>query len=205
MENQNKFYIYAFQFPNNKYYIGKTSNLIKRYKQHIRYSKKINNNSLLIHKAINKYKDNYKFNPLFSLTNEELACEYEKYFINIFNSFSPNGYNLTLGGEGVSGYKGFWIGKKRPNFPKGLKRKSLTEEHKNKIANKLKGKINNKNPLKRPIYCPELQTSFLSLKDAGNYLNINNTGRIAEACQGIKRKRVKGLHFQYIDKNQILS
>ena len=50
--------------------------------------------------AINKYGwNNFEHKILETKLSKEEACLREQYYIQKFNSLSPNGYNLTSGGE----------------------------------------------------------------------------------------------------------
>lgn len=56
--------------------------------------------------AILKYGwDNFEHEILEDGLTLDEANEKEKYYIQFYNSFGENGYNLTLGGDGSSGYK----------------------------------------------------------------------------------------------------
>lgn len=82
---------------NNKCYIGQTRHSIKRrFGDHVRGCK----NNSLIHQAIKKYKkENFEVEQLIECNNLEELDEKEKYFIQVFNSVAPNGYNLEYGGN----------------------------------------------------------------------------------------------------------
>lgn len=102
--------IYMYTFPNDKKYIGKTKCSMNRRRggdnwQHYK-------DCTLLWRAIQKYgTENIKTDILFEgvLTDEE-ASEKERFYIakyktNACRYKNPNyGYNLTDGGEGVSGY-----------------------------------------------------------------------------------------------------
>ena len=85
--------IYCITFPSNKKYIGQTRQSIKtRLIQH-KNSKDIT----LISRAFQKYKE-YKCDILIECNNNDLD-EYEKYFIEKYQTITPNGYNLRSGGQ----------------------------------------------------------------------------------------------------------
>jgi len=90
--------LYQLKFPNGKSYIGITSrNINVRFDEHCRAKSKN-----LCQKAIHKYgKENISIAILAVTDNWELLCLAEMEAIEKFNTFKPNGYNLTLGGEGV--------------------------------------------------------------------------------------------------------
>ena len=92
---------------NGKKYIGKAKNPSRRWASHLSFSKKESKHQKYIHRAISKYGiDNFWFRCIdFSLFEKE-ALKQERYWIKFFNTTNPSiGYNLTLGGEGKSGYK----------------------------------------------------------------------------------------------------
>lgn len=80
---------------NGKSYIGQTANIIQRcnsYKNH-------SNKKLSISKDITKYGwENFSFEELIKVP-DEIADEMEMLFQIQFNSYSPNGYNLLIGGQ----------------------------------------------------------------------------------------------------------
>jgi group I intron endonuclease len=80
---------------NNKSYIGLTKrNPKERWWEH---SKPSRNKVSALTNAINKYgKENFKFEVIYETENPNLM---ERYFIRLNNTISPNGYNLTFGGE----------------------------------------------------------------------------------------------------------
>lgn len=55
-------------------------------------------------------------------------------------------------------------------------------------------------PQGTPIYCPELDKTFASIKDASNTLNISD-GNICSVING-RLKQTNNLHFYKIDKEQ---
>jgi group I intron endonuclease len=138
---------------NNKSYIGFTVKSAEhRLKIHIR-SAQSGWNSIL-HKAIRKYgKENFIVEVLEESDDEKfLLNEREQYYIEKYDTFN-NGYNMTLGGEGSSGfkhksetkklisdqYKERWKNpdflEKQKNNPR-MKDKKHSEETKKKMKNK---------------------------------------------------------------------
>lgn len=89
---------------NGKVYIGYTSKtLAARIYAHFR--KSINAKEKAFNQpfklALRKYgKDNFEWEELFSCVTKVEACQKEIEMIEKYNSLSPNGYNMTLGGEG---------------------------------------------------------------------------------------------------------
>jgi group I intron endonuclease len=96
---------------NNKKYIGQTSkkkSYINRFKQHLSESRYNITSKSIFHKAIRKYgpesfnveliEDNI---PECDIDNREI------YYIGYYDTYylNGNGYNMTLGGQGVHGYR----------------------------------------------------------------------------------------------------
>ena len=110
-------YIYSItNLENNKPYVGKTEkpNPYDRWKQHLQLVRSFNNlqenNSALsmyILRAMNKHGvDNFKFRVIEECP-DEIVNERETYWIDKLDSCN-NGYNITLGGEGVKKPKKYW-------------------------------------------------------------------------------------------------
>ena len=102
-------YIYCIEnLINGKRYIGYTKNDIEtRWKQHLSKTHHREDNSIL-HLAIQKYKEyNFKIYAIHteaSKTIDELMRKlklFEPRYIKLFNTLSPNGYNVLSGGETV--------------------------------------------------------------------------------------------------------
>lgn len=120
--------VYKAEFPNGKVYIGKTKNLKLRIYHHIRNSKKCENNSIIMYRAIRKYGEiNIKWEVLCECeTIEEMSMmeiEYIKKYKSISHEF---GYNMVCGDKEVFS--------KRENFDKDyqldiIKRKLKSNGH----------------------------------------------------------------------------
>lgn len=96
--------IYKLDFPNGKGYIGITSRTAeKRFAAHISCS--INRPFGIVSFAIKKYgAESVVLSILATVDNWELLCLAEQEAIEKFNTKSPNGYNLTDGGDGCLGF-----------------------------------------------------------------------------------------------------
>lgn len=83
---------------NNKIYVGQSNNPMERWRQHKwRALQGIDKGKSAIHDAIREVGvDNFTFEIIgwFEDYNEK-----ERYYIQLYNSIVPNGYNLTEGGE----------------------------------------------------------------------------------------------------------
>jgi group I intron endonuclease len=84
---------------NAKQYVGITNDIDRRWRRH-----KNANEGQLIHVAIKKYGlENFVFSHIASAFDAESAKAIEIMFIAEHNTLSPNGYNLTKGGDGTYG------------------------------------------------------------------------------------------------------
>lgn len=104
-KKQTNFIVYLATSPSGKQYVGVTTvGIINRMKKHYRTAK-ANSNNQLICKAINKYGfENIKWDIIDFAKDKEELIELEIFWINKLCTFKPNGYNSTIGGEGVIGY-----------------------------------------------------------------------------------------------------
>lgn len=106
---------------NNNMYIGKTYNLKVRLQNHIRDSKK--SNPVVLGKAILKHGfENFKIEKIEDNLDEKTAFLLEISWIQLLKITGHSLYNMTNGGEGMSG-------------------KKMSEETKKKISESNKGKI----------------------------------------------------------------
>jgi hypothetical protein len=92
--------LYILEFPNGKRYVGITKHTAEHrfIKGHL-YSRH------LVGKALMKYgKESVVITTLFESDDWDELCALEVETIKCFNTLRPNGYNLTVGGDGVAGY-----------------------------------------------------------------------------------------------------
>jgi group I intron endonuclease len=148
-----------------KIYIGQTTkSLEQRIKGHIKESKIDKNRPFL--SSINKYgEDNFIFETIDSADNLDELNNKEIYWIDFYNSISPNGYNVTGGGQGKKMIKTKELGKRiseglknsekwqtllnndeylkkrEEKFINSTKGKKFSPEHKEKIWEKNKERI----------------------------------------------------------------
>ena len=98
--------IYKISFPNGKHYIGLTTSLEQRTKEHKIKAKSRTN--IYLYRAIRKYNmvDNIELIEIDTADTKDELCEKEIQYIQEYNSYymNGNGYNMTYGGEGVNGY-----------------------------------------------------------------------------------------------------
>ena len=88
---------------NGKMYVGQTRQSFKRrLAEHKRNSKKA---KVGVDAAIRKYGwENFRCGVIKNCASKAEMDAWEKFFIILLNTKSPNGYNLTDGGEGVVGF-----------------------------------------------------------------------------------------------------
>lgn len=135
----------------NQYYIGQTSNLKKRLRDHRNNLIKNKHHNKHLQSSWNKYgEENFIFKIIKICEFEELN-DLEVFYIQKFDAFN-NGFNKTLGGDFVpnelinnSGENNSFYGKRHTEESKRKMREAklgtkLSEEHKNKISKTLTGK-----------------------------------------------------------------
>lgn len=85
---------------NNKKYVGQTINPSERWYRHTIDYKRLTNKHL--YRAMNKYGiDNFTFKVIESNISIKDIHNREVYWIEQLKTFAPNGYNMTIGGEGT--------------------------------------------------------------------------------------------------------
>lgn len=88
---------------NNKRYIGLSTNIYGRWRQHINALTSKTHYNAHLQSAWNKYgQDNFQFN-IVEQCEKECLPDREIYWIAYYDSFN-NGYNDTIGGDGANGY-----------------------------------------------------------------------------------------------------
>lgn len=133
---------------NGKQYVGQTNDMKKRDYQW--YNTDMVYAGTYITNARNKYgTENFKTKILKECETQEQLNFWEQYYIKKLNTKVPNGYNLTDGGDGISGYHfsveskkkmsdakiGKYVGENSWNY--GVKR---SDEFKTALSERQKGK-----------------------------------------------------------------
>ena len=136
---------------NGKQYVGKTVNkyLSNRWSGHKHSAR--NGSPYYFHKAIRKYgPDVFVVTPLGRFNEPTLGLA-EQLFITELGTRAPKGYNLTDGGEGVSGFKR--TPEQCRKMSESLKGRRLSDTHKENIRHGClginKGHIKSPETLKR--------------------------------------------------------
>lgn len=142
---------------NNKKYIGqslkreipgKKRNYLKRFQEHLNESFKPKRRRNVFHDSINHYgRDAFSVELIEDDIPENLIDERETYYINLYDTLveNGNGYNSTIGGQGVHGYK--CSQETKDKISKSSKQcweelyndKERLKQRNQKISNKLKG------------------------------------------------------------------
>jgi len=95
--NNKKGYIYCYTYlPNGEKYIGQTTNIEKRKKEHLQE----NRVNLRFHNLLRKHYQDFNFIILEENINIENLDNREKFWIKYYNTFEGLGFNLTEGGDG---------------------------------------------------------------------------------------------------------
>ena len=171
--------------PTGKSYIGRSFNLEKRVKEHLKGNTKA---CTLLHNAILKHgKDAFQVNYIIypKCSNEALNA-IEEWKIKQLGTLYPNGYNLTTGGQG-------WIptdltNRKRSESLKGktkseTHRKAMskarqniifTDEHKQNMARK--GSVNGSYRKDLEKHYPEICQRYLNGESAQELANDFSAG-----------------------------
>lgn len=100
---------------NGKQYIGITKNLKRRWHEHM----SANGSAPALHAAIKKYgPKGFILSHVCDAFDFESACDIERNLIQQHNTKTPNGYNLTDGGDGV-------VGREMPDAEKESRRQTI--------------------------------------------------------------------------------
>ena len=117
-------YLYSLTAPSGKAYLGITNtNPEQRWNKHAASAR--SNSSLAIHRAIRKYGWNTFKKEILVEGSFAYVKELEIKAIALFNSFTPFGYNLTRGGDGVLGTTYF---RGRKHTPETIAKMKLVQQ-----------------------------------------------------------------------------
>jgi group I intron endonuclease len=95
-------YLYRITSPSNKQYIGIAKDVNKRWSVHV--AEASSGSKTAFHKAIRKYGKSAFTREILVIGEYEYIKNLEVAAISKFDTRSPNGYNLTDGGDGTVGY-----------------------------------------------------------------------------------------------------
>jgi group I intron endonuclease len=126
---------------NRKTYIGKSSNVFHRWDIHKSRLLSGTHTNIHLQNSWNKHgEDNFEFRIIrkFKIYDEEQISNSEIFYIKKFNSKNPeNGYNKTVGGEGLVGY--VYTDEEKKNRSRVAKKRwnNISERLKQSISAKL--------------------------------------------------------------------
>lgn len=131
-------YIYAVRNLNNgKYYIGKTTETMKKRKSVHEALAKRDFPKTAFHRALKKYElESFSWRVVVEESDVELLNCFEIYAIVFLDSRVPEGYNITQGGDGASGFVRSIQDKQKKSG--AAKRQWQSEEHRRRISEKMK-------------------------------------------------------------------
>jgi group I intron endonuclease len=197
---------YFFNKINGKMYIGKANNFDDRLKEHLK-SSQVDHPKYLIHRAIKKYGiDNFDINVFAIFDSEKEALLSEMYWIQYLKKQGIVLYNLTDGGDGVSGFKhsdetkkhwsetrtGKMTGAKHPLYgkprPEDVKNKSREKQLGRKIAPHIIAKIvaSNTGKKRSQNICDMMSKTRLGEGNPNSKLDWNKVSKIRDLLKSDK-------------------
>lgn len=186
---------------NGLQYVGQTiKSVATRWKQH----QSPDSTCRFLKHAIRKYgASNFEVELLEKCSSIEEMNEKEQFYIDSLNTMVPNGYNLNSGGKNrLASHE---TKNKMSKSQKGIK-KPKTVEHRIKISRALKGSKHSEEVKTRrakaafkPIFVPELNTTFESIKETIKAVKAPGPMAIHRVLRG-ERPNWRGLTFQYATK-----
>src|SRR5210317_2282249 len=182
--------IYKITSPSGKVYVGQT---IKKFNDRISQHKSKYSNCTLVKRAIDKYKDQMKYEIIEENILLEQLDEREIYWIKELNSLAPNGYNCNSGGN----YKKEISDLVKDNISKGLKIHKINRDgYLGYVIKRINGyvprvKIKNKNVyLSQGAFNTEeeaIQVLKEYTRDPDNFIKINSPRK--RKCGSISKIR----------------
>ena len=189
---------------NGKVYIGQSQNIKERWKDHRTDYKR---GEVILYRAMRKYGiDNFSFEVIEECSVDELN-EKEIYYIAEYNSYiyaeNSNGYNMTIGGDGMRGFHHKEVSKEKissilTNLYKDKEKhpmfgRKLTQETKDKIS---KSRIGIEG-VKKAIICDGKR--FNSLEDCASFYNVpisTMSSWLTKLCNMPQEFVDKKLHYE---------
>ncbi len=169
--------IYRMIFPNGKMYIGLTTRTIRERKNEHKSDFLSKRNNWPVYNAMNKYGwENIKWEILEdNITDFEYLKEREAFNILKYDTYLPNGYNMTLGGEGR--YGRIVSEETRKKMSLSQKSKPLTKKQLKNLRNLWKicrGRKQSKEEIEHRRKTLRKYTYDLIDKQGNNYNNIED-------------------------------
>lgn len=163
---------------NGMLYIGKTIRTLDERKYgHIQYLKR---GFTYFNNAIKKYGiENFEWVILRESSDDTILCELEKYYIKTLGTKVPVGYNMTDGGDGISGYKQTEDTKRKRSISlTGIKR---SDETKNKMRIILSGN-------KRRFGLKQSEETKNKIRKANTGKKLSDEHKLKLSVAGSKRR-----------------
>lgn len=184
---------------NNKKYIGQSIDVERRWKQHIKDSKNKKLKSRYFYAAINKYGlENFSLEIIDENIPIDKINEREIFWINYYNCYAPNGYNLTKGGEGS-------LGRKQTDHAKEIISQKSTQWHENNketflniISNRDNTNIFSQETIDKRVstWKSNPENKYKVTQNLKNYIeDMSEEQKIENNKKAIQTKRDKGYDF----------
>jgi len=182
---------------NGKKYVGQSIDVKDRFRKHKRKLRKNKHDNIHLQRSYNKHgKENFEFYILEEVIKEKLN-EKEIYWINHFDTFEGEGYNLQSGGN-----NNFEVSETaRKNMSEAQKGKIISEETKKKMSKSLKGK-------NHPMYGKKhtkKSKKKMSAAAKGRKLSDEHKRKISEANKGRKISERKKENMRKLTKEDCLN
>lgn len=197
------FYVYKITcLVNSKVYIGKTNDIKARWARHIN-----GNDNQLIQKAIKKHGvNNFNFEIIEICDNEEQVFSKEIYHIAYYKSnickYGDNfGYNMTDGGEGMSGGTPWNLGKKASEQA----RKNMSDGHKRNPSIGMGGKTHTNKTKKQMSFDRQKLTMEEATGIRQLYATDEYSCRTLSAIYDVDQKVIRDIihNRKYIDNSEL--
>ena len=144
-------FIYKIHFPNGKHYIGLTTNSLAQRNREHKSSAKNGDTGCLLYKALKKYNmvDTFELIEIDTADTLEELCKKEIKYIEEYNShyITGNGYNMTIGGEGVIGY--IYTDESRQKISEAQKKRFDDPEERQKMSEAAKKRFDDPDEIKK--------------------------------------------------------
>lgn len=199
--NQNKMGIYIISNSiDSRVYIGSAIHVNYRKNVHFCQLKKNNHHSIHLQRFFNKYgKDSLRFDILEIVDDIDILNQREQYFLDKYNSVSPNGFNIRSDAKtnfGVKHSKESIEKRKQTLLSKGGFYRP-DEETKKRISNSMKLLV------KTPEHCKNLSKAREGIKlneTTKEKIRIIRTGTKAKESTVLKRSKT----YQILNPDNIL-
>lgn len=204
------FFIYIIvNSINNKYYVGKTNNLKRRWQEHKKVTRggkeKYGKDFRVIHAAMKKHNiNNFQIHILDEIENEKCAYEQEVLYIQLFDS-KNKGYNESIGGTGFAAGENHPFYGKSPSeetkrkchearlknkrvYPKGY---TMSDEFKKQVSDRVKGEGN---PMYGKTHSEETKKIMSEVKI--NNKNIHGENSYLAKLTNIQAAEIRQLFYE---------